>query len=136
MREAKTWQERAKIGVEVEIASRGDLEGLRALLTQHPHYVNARFLVRSANTLLTAAAMRGQLAAVLFLLKQNADEDRADSFGGTALWWAARGGHTEVVAALCDAAAEVDKADVNGTTPIMRAASTRCTPFELRPRAV
>jgi ankyrin repeat protein len=57
------------------------------------------------------------------LIAGGADVNAVHEHGRTALWFAARRGHLECATTLMDAKAEVDKADVNGETPL-HAAST------------
>ena len=70
---------------------------------------------------LSAAAAKGHLACVKFLLAQGADIDAANSYGSRALHDAAYHGAVDVVRVLCARGAVVDVADANGNTPLVAA---------------
>jgi len=62
------------------IAVKGDLDGLRQLLTEHPEFLNKR---GSHNrTLLWEAASHGRLPAVCWLVEQGADIDATGCYNG------------------------------------------------------
>jgi len=66
---------------------------------------------------LCAAACWGYLAVVQSLLRRGADPDLIEAGGSTALWWAARNGHVEVLTVLLEA-----EADPNVASPLVGAA--------------
>jgi serine/threonine-protein phosphatase 6 regulatory ankyrin repeat subunit B len=59
-------------------------------------------------TPLMAAAYLGHVPLLKLLLMHGADVDQVDFFGHTALIWAARSGHSEVVQALVEAGANIE----------------------------
>ncbi|MEP7311598.1 MAG: ankyrin repeat domain-containing protein [Pseudomonadota bacterium] len=124
-----------------DVAERGDIPALRALLKQHAdvnatsadgtpalHWIVRRQDVDSARLLLKAGADanlanryglrplhlaigNGDVAMVRLLLAAKADPSTADSTGETCLIMAARVGNLDVVTALLDGKAAVDVAD-------------------------
>ncbi len=70
---------------------------------------------------LVEAAKRGDLAAVVALLAEDADPDSHDRHGNTALTFAARDGHLEMAEALIAAGATVDWQDGERVTPLILA---------------
>lgn len=68
-------------------------------------------------------AKHGNVEGVKGLLAGGADVHAEDGRGRTALWWASREGHVECAAALLDADACVDGANMDGDTPLHMAAS-------------
>jgi uncharacterized protein len=74
-------------------------------------------------TPLSTAAADGETARVRKLAAGGADPDERDEHGLTAMIYAARSGHVEVMNALLDAGASPDEPDrfVNGWTPLMHA---------------
>jgi ankyrin repeat protein len=65
------------------IAVKGDLDGLRQLLTEHPEFLNKR---GSHNrTLLWEAVRRGRLPAVQWLVEQGADIDATACYNGESM---------------------------------------------------
>lgn len=80
----------------------------------------------SGQTALMMAADRGSYDMSELLLKNaitSEDRDAQDRKGATALLYAARKGHTEVVRLLCTKKANVNLADKEGNTPIKTAAN-------------
>ncbi len=78
---------------------------------------------RQPDTALTVAAAGGDAAQVRLLLAQKIDVNLRDGNGLTALMWAARNGHAEVVNSLLDASADADLRDCasNGWTALIHA---------------
>ena len=65
---------------DLEIAAKGDIEGLHQLLTRHPEWLNRR---GSHNrTLLWEAVRRGKLPAVAWLVEQGADVNATGRYNG------------------------------------------------------
>ncbi len=65
---------------DLEVAGKGDIEGLRHLLTRHPEWLNRR---GSHNrTLLWEAVRRGKLPAVQWLVEQGADVNATGRYNG------------------------------------------------------
>jgi hypothetical protein len=56
-------------------------------------------------TLLSVAAGKGKIRMVRYLLDKHVSSQTLDNFGRTALYWAARAGHVDVVELLVDAGA-------------------------------
>jgi len=77
----------------------------------------------SPNTPLTIAANNGNTAEVQRLVMQHVDVNERDNNGYTALMWAARNGHTEVMKSLLDAGADMNLRDcaTNGWTALIHA---------------
>ncbi|MET1115056.1 MAG: ankyrin repeat domain-containing protein [Comamonas sp.] len=73
-------------------------------------------------TRLMHAAMHGDIAAVVALLRAGAPVDLVDPTGSTALALAARAGHADIATTLLHAGADPDIAAVGGLTPLMIAA--------------
>lgn len=81
----------------------------------------------SGETALNMAAQRGFLKMVELMLRNAItadDRNDPDKNGASPLWWAARGGHTEVVRVLCSKKADVNQANRQGQTPLMMAAAS------------
>jgi len=79
----------------------------------------------SGQTALMMAADRGSMDMVELLLKNaitSEDRDAQDRKGTTALLYAVRKGHTEIVRLLCSKKADVNLADKEGVTPLKAAA--------------
>jgi CDK inhibitor PHO81 len=55
------------------------------------------------------------------LIAGGAEVNVVDTYGRTALWYAARDGHIECVTVLLDVKADVNKADIGGYTPLHQA---------------
>jgi ankyrin repeat protein len=70
---------------------------------------------------LARAADHGQLGVVKVLLERGAEAIGTRLFlgGGTALHWAAAGGHEEILAWLLEQGAQANSKTANGTTPLM-----------------
>src|SRR5437870_13415939 len=76
------------------------------------------------------AAMRGERASVLAMLKQGADVNAPQGDGVTALHWAARQGDAELVSALITAGANVRTTTrLGGYTPLHLAAERGSAPI-------
>lgn len=71
---------------------------------------------------LVEAAKRGDLAAAVALLAEEADPDSHDRNRNTALTFAARDGHFDMAEALIAAGATVDWQDGERVTPLILAA--------------
>jgi ankyrin repeat protein len=56
------------------------------------------------------------------LIEAKADVNKADEDSETPLYWAARGGYTEIVKMLIEAKVDVNKANKHGRTPLYWAA--------------
>ena len=85
--------------------------------------VDARCAEQDRETLLIAAAFGGQEAMVRMLLQRGASVNLQNSFGSTALMYAAANGHTTIVQALLDAKADalLQCQITNGMTALMMA---------------
>ena len=70
-------------------------------------------------TPLIAAAAKGHLEVVDFLLHQGANVNLSESGGETALWWAIKGFHQAVVLRLLAAGADPNVKDEVGETALM-----------------
>ena len=74
-------------------------------------------------TALRDAAKGGDAAEVRRLVAAGVSPEGAGAdYGETPLWWAMMNGHDDVVSALAEGGAEVDKKSVDGYTPLMDAA--------------
>jgi ankyrin repeat protein len=71
------------------------------------------------------AAYFGVQEAVHILIQQGQNVDLNDSYGGTALSYAADRGHGAVVQLLLNNGADTESADRNGRTPLLRAVASR-----------
>jgi len=67
---------------------------------------------------LVEAVKRGKVPIVQAFLAKGASPDARDAKGGSALHWAAGGGHPEIVAVLLEAGADPHVQDANGLTPL------------------
>ena len=91
----------------VEAARAGDMARLSGLIAEHPEKLHLR-IPPYEWTLLHAAAHKGQLAVVDWLLKRGLDVNAREKGDNTyAMHWAAAGGHLEVVQRLADAGGDV-----------------------------
>ena len=103
-------------------AANGDCESMHLLLKAGA----SLNVVSPAGTPLAWAAMRRETNAVLFLLKQGADLDRASVEKGlTALHHAAFRGYPEIVETLLEAGLSVNRLSSDFGTPLHAAASGR-----------
>ena len=59
------------------------------------------------------------------LLGQGVDKNQVDNSACTALWYAASKGHLPIVQYLVEQGADMDKADIDGYTPIFGATTYR-----------
>ena len=75
-------------------------------------------------TLLMQASFRGDLDIVKLLLNKGANVNLKNSYGESALAWAARGRHPEIVDVLLERGGDVDTREESGRTPLMDAAGT------------
>ena len=73
------------------------------------------------DSVLFAAASRGQTELIRSLIARGEHVDWADAHGQTPLWAAAWNGHADACAALCEAGADVNAATRSGLTPLMQA---------------
>lgn len=102
-------------------ASSGDLKALIATLKSGID-INLRTLHKEETPLMFAAAY-GRENVVEFLLKQqNIDLEAPTVDGVTALGFAAQNGNFTILAAFCEANAQVNVRDSNGVTPLYKAA--------------
>ena len=76
------------------------------------------------DSVLFAAASRGQTALVRSLIARGEDVDWADGHGQTPLWAAAWNGHAEACEALCEAGADVNARTRSGLPPRRSSGST------------
>src|SRR5678815_2972348 len=100
--------------------------------------------VRAAGPSIVDAAMRGDRADVLAMIKQGADVNAPQGDGVTALHWAARHGDAEMIAALVAAGANARTATSfgaftplhlaaeRGSAPIVKALLTAGSPVDAR----
>ena len=83
----------------------------------------AAYRVVANGTALRDAAKGGDAAEVRRLVAAGVSPEGAGAdYGETPLWWAMMNGHDDVVSALAEGGAEVDKKSVDGYTPLMDAA--------------
>ena len=80
-------------------------------------------------TALTAAAEKGHLPVVRFLVEQGADMEKTDRNGNSPLMYATMVGHVEMVRYLLEQGANRDKANSEGYTSLHVAAS--CSHLEI-----
>ena len=95
--------------------------------------VSSEQLTQICSSYAAASERRGWLNSMLLqttnasmaklLLEHGADVATADNDGGTALMWAAQGGHEAVAQLLLQHGADVAAAKHNGSTPLMMAAA-------------
>ena len=104
-----------------EAAYAGDLEQVKALLTDHPDWVFSTVEVFGLTPLHMAAGQGHKDVAALLLINE-AEVNAKDNGGWTALQSATFGGHTEVAALLLGKKADVDFEDNKGWTPLHHAA--------------
>ena len=83
-------------------------------------------------SVILAAAIRGNLAIMQYLLQHGADKDKTDHEGRTPLIAAAVDGHLAVVQYLLEQGVDKDKALNNGATPLFGAAHTGHLPVVQR----
>lgn len=85
---------------------------------------------------LMCACVQGRTEIVRFLLDVGAAADRPDAIGRTPLsWTVTKGDFVETVELLVSAGADINRADDDGFTPLMRAALTehpRCFEFLIK----
>ena len=99
-------------------AASGDEQAVAAWLDEGGD-VDARCTEPNGETLLLAAAARGQDAMVRMLLQRGASVNLQTSLGGTALMLAASLGHTTIVQELLDAKADASLQAKSGRTALM-----------------
>jgi len=102
----------------VRAVKAGDLETLRALITQSPELIG---ITRGCDgrTLLHIAAQNGDASMVVFLLKSGADVNaKTTPAGWTVIHAAVKGGNQEVVQLILDQGANVDVKTIRGLTPL------------------
>jgi len=104
----------------VKAARRGDLDGVRSALSCEVD-INA-ISMKSYDTAITAATMRGHVEVVDCLLSQGADPDAFENI--PALGIAAARGNVPILQMLLSAGADVNLGSAIGETPLMRAALT------------
>lgn len=104
-----------------DAASKGDREGVRALLKEGLDVNEAQ---GDGTTALHWAAMKGDAELAQMLIYAGANVRATTRLGAyTPLYLAAKGGHSAVVAALLAAGADAKATTSNGTTPLMIAAA-------------
>jgi ankyrin repeat protein len=99
----------------------GQLRRIRALLKDSPDLINAKAL-ESGWTPLQAAASRGQLVVLQFLLENHANLEARDGSSQTALLLAAGEGHKRAVELLLEAGADIEAESKSGSTALHLAA--------------
>ncbi len=103
-----------------DAARSGDMEKLAELIAADPELVNARD--EEKGTALHSAAMRGQLAAVKFLIEKGADPGARNNANQSPLLYAGYTNFVEIVELLIDSGAEFDYWDTRQYTPLHFAA--------------
>ena len=88
---------------------------------------DARCAEHAGGTLLTAAAVGGQLEIITMLLSRGVSVNLQDSFGISALMFAAFKGHADILLALLDAKADASQRDGMGITALVWAERERHT---------
>ena len=131
-----TWMERNGLrfprpGELREAASKGDVEGVRALLRAGADCDDCAAGSRDdsdsdldGDTALMVASENGHRDVVELLVGAGADVNQVDEDGWTALMCASNNGHREVVEALVGAGADVNLAKKNGETALMLASQS------------
>jgi len=103
-----------------EAVRQGDLERIRAILTEDPGLANSRSESDARGTYpLHVAAEFGQAAAARVLLEYGADVSLLDTENdGIPLCWAAFFGRPDVVAVLLEAGSDPSQRNKHGLTPL------------------
>ncbi|MCB8979357.1 MAG: ankyrin repeat domain-containing protein [Ardenticatenaceae bacterium] len=112
----------------IQVAKKGDLETLKALLASDPSLLNARD--KDGSTALHCAAWKDNRDVVAFLLNAGADvnaHNENDHWGTTPLHAAAHANNTAVIQLLLDAGADVNATDMNGKTPLFHTTFHKAT---------
>jgi len=97
-------------------ASDGDLEAAKAVLRQHPEYLNAT--EAGAHTPLHVAVFDNQTNATALLIQCGADVNAPDVCGWSPLHTAAYRGDVAIAERLISAGADVNLKDHTGQTPL------------------
>lgn len=105
----------------VEGVMAGNVSLVHTYLHREPGLVESRELHPPKRPLLGIAASRGDLTMVRMLLRHNPIIDAADSNARTALHWAVRHGHEDVLGDLLAAGANIGHRDETSRTPLMEA---------------
>ena len=107
-----------------QAAAQGGWQKVDKWLRRRSAHVDARCLEAAGSSLLHAAAVAGQVATVLELIKRGASVDVQNDEGGTALMEACMAGHQQIVLHLLEAAASLEVHSVRGGTALLCAASS------------
>ena len=94
----------------------------RFLICLFIEQTNSAYLNMTKSSLLLKAASNGKVAKVRRLLAKGADVDHADSYGMTALSWAAITSRVDIAMLLLERGAKVNGPNSNGITALMYAA--------------
>src|SRR3984885_5998585 len=103
-----------------DIAMKGDMDALRALVKQHPNEVNAS--LPDGGTALLWAAYWNDQAAVQALIAAGANVNAANRYGVTPLSQASINGNAPMVEVLLKAGADANTFQQEGQTVLMTAA--------------
>ena len=107
-----------------QAAAQGDCQKIDKWLRRKGAHVDARCLEAAGSCLLHAAAVAGQGAMVLELIRRGASVDVQNDEGGTTLMEACMAGHKQIVLDLLEAAASIEVNSVRGGTALLCAASS------------
>ena len=83
--------------------------------------LNNDAVVEELSSLLITAVVAGDLMSVRSQLEQGADKNETTNKGRTAMWHAAKNGHSEILQLLLNLGANKDKADDKNETPLFQA---------------
>ncbi|PVD37099.1 hypothetical protein C0Q70_04093 [Pomacea canaliculata] len=111
-----------KVKEYITAAFEGDLEKVKAFVTNNPAKVDSR---ADGRTALHLACNKGHLPIVQFLLGAGANKDLADDDGDTPLHYAADGEKNLVLEELCKQKAKMDTKNKNGLTALHIAVSQK-----------
>lgn len=107
-----------------QAAAQGGCQKIDRWLRRKGAHIDARCLEAAGSCLLHAAAVAGQVAMVLELIRRRASVDVQNDEGGTALMEACMAGHQQIVLDLLEAAASLEVHSFRGGTALLCAASS------------